>query len=272
MDHMMPDMDGIEAAERIRALGEEDPFYKTLPIIALTANAVVGAREMFLEHGFNDFLSKPIDTLKLNALLGKWIPKKKQTKANAEGLEPRGRAGKSPKLFKVFRGDAEKALVRLRETAASGKIKLFTTTVHAMKSALANIGENAISELASALEKAGHKGDLEYIRANAESFIDSLEALNKRLASPGSVTESAQDADADISEDTAYLLEHLKLADSACENYDDTAAYSALERLREKHWKAKTAAALEHIHTLLFLHSDFEEARNQIQALLLREE
>ncbi|MDR0465414.1 MAG: response regulator, partial [Treponema sp.] len=70
MDHMMPEMDGVEAAAIIRAWEKErlsaNGSGKKLPIIALTANAVTGMREMFLENGFNDFLAKPVDVFKLN--------------------------------------------------------------------------------------------------------------------------------------------------------------------------------------------------------------
>jgi CheY-like chemotaxis protein len=59
-------------------MGEEDAYYKEVPVIALTANAVSGTKEMFMENGFNDFLSKPIDTVKLDAVLERWIPKEKQ--------------------------------------------------------------------------------------------------------------------------------------------------------------------------------------------------
>jgi signal transduction histidine kinase/ActR/RegA family two-component response regulator len=78
MDHKMPGMDGIETTLKIRSMGNEDPYYKEVPVIALTANAVLGTEEMFIENGFNDFLSKPIDTVKLNAVLERWIPKEKQ--------------------------------------------------------------------------------------------------------------------------------------------------------------------------------------------------
>jgi CheY-like chemotaxis protein/anti-sigma regulatory factor (Ser/Thr protein kinase) len=72
MDHMMPEMDGIEAVRIIR--NEIDGEYaKTIPIIALTANALKGNDTMFLEHGFQDFLSKPIDVLKLDEILCKWV-------------------------------------------------------------------------------------------------------------------------------------------------------------------------------------------------------
>jgi CheY-like chemotaxis protein len=81
MDHKMPGMDGIEATQKIRSMGDEDPYYKEVPVIALTANAVSGTKKMFMENGFDDFLSKPIDTVKLDAVLEKWIPKAKQKNA-----------------------------------------------------------------------------------------------------------------------------------------------------------------------------------------------
>ncbi|MDR1124419.1 MAG: response regulator [Elusimicrobiota bacterium] len=71
MDHMMPEMDGVEATSRVRKLGGK---YESMPIIALTANAVSGAQEMFLSNGFNGFLSKPIDPQKLSDCLLKWLP------------------------------------------------------------------------------------------------------------------------------------------------------------------------------------------------------
>ncbi len=75
MDHMMPVMDGIEATAEIRKM--EENYYKKLPIIALTANALVGAKELFVKEGMNDFLSKPIEMDKLNEILQKWLPREK---------------------------------------------------------------------------------------------------------------------------------------------------------------------------------------------------
>ena len=81
MDHMMPGMDGIEATAAIRALEGEQ--YRTLPIVALTANAISGMREMFLEKGFNDYLSKPVELAKLNGIMDVWIPAHKKTHQGA---------------------------------------------------------------------------------------------------------------------------------------------------------------------------------------------
>jgi HPt (histidine-containing phosphotransfer) domain-containing protein len=167
------------------------------------------------------------------------------------------------KLMQVFRRDAERAVAALRETAphnggTGSDLKLFTTTAHAMKSALANIGKAEISQQAAALEKAGLDGNLDFIAANTESFIKTLESLIREL----SPAEPAV-TDADAVEDTAYLEEQLQIIKTACENYDDTAAYAALDRLKEKPWKPQTAAALEKIRDALFLHSDFDGAAEQ---------
>jgi CheY-like chemotaxis protein len=78
MDHMMPGMDGVEATKLIRALGTE--YAQKLPIIALTANAVAGSEQMFLENGFNAFLAKPFNVMILDAVVLRWV----RTKSNEE--------------------------------------------------------------------------------------------------------------------------------------------------------------------------------------------
>jgi signal transduction histidine kinase/DNA-binding NarL/FixJ family response regulator len=261
MDHMMPKMDGIETTEKLRERG-----YKGV-IVALTANALVGNDEMFLQHGFDGFIPKPIDVRQLNAVLNKFIRARYPDEAKKyKPLEVAPQAVLLPnetnvKLLEVFRRDAEKAIVTLRQTAphgGAGDIKLFTTTAHAMKSALANIGEAGKSQAAAELEKAGLNGDADFIAANTEPFVKTLESLVRKLSPP-----KAEPAGADVAEDTAYLKEQLQVIRTACEDYDDTAAFAALDRLKEKPWKPETAAALEMLHDMLFLHSDFEGAAKQ---------
>jgi signal transduction histidine kinase/DNA-binding NarL/FixJ family response regulator/HPt (histidine-containing phosphotransfer) domain-containing protein len=85
MDHMMPEMDGIEAVRIIRdEIGS--PYAQQAAIIALTANALEGNREMFLENGFNDFISKPIDIKQLDIVLNQWI-RNKQSEATLREAE-----------------------------------------------------------------------------------------------------------------------------------------------------------------------------------------
>jgi CheY-like chemotaxis protein len=94
MDHMMPEMDGIEAVRVIR--NEIDTEYaKTVPIVALTANAIVGNEAMFLAKGFQAFLSKPIDTLKLDALLNQWIRNRRGRKTAEQVQKMAGPTGKN---------------------------------------------------------------------------------------------------------------------------------------------------------------------------------
>ncbi len=74
MDHMMPQMDGVEAAKIIR---EQYPQYKKIPVIAFTANAVEEAKKMLIESGMDDFLSKPVDSAGITRILRRWLPKDK---------------------------------------------------------------------------------------------------------------------------------------------------------------------------------------------------
>ncbi|MDR2528045.1 MAG: response regulator [Synergistaceae bacterium] len=76
MDHMMPEMDGIEATKRIRA---HQDWRNQVPIVALTANAISGMKELFLSSGMNDFISKPIELDTLNKILKTWLPPEKQS-------------------------------------------------------------------------------------------------------------------------------------------------------------------------------------------------
>jgi len=80
MDHMMPDMDGVETTRQIRGFSTENSYLAEMPIVALTANAISEMREFFLKNGFNDFMPKPVDVVKLDGVLKKWIPKAKQIK------------------------------------------------------------------------------------------------------------------------------------------------------------------------------------------------
>jgi len=78
MDYRMPDMDGVEATKRIRAITDEGMNFTDLPIIALTADVVEGRKEMLIGNGFSDFMTKPIDADNLNNILEKWIPEHKK--------------------------------------------------------------------------------------------------------------------------------------------------------------------------------------------------
>ncbi|MDR0223046.1 MAG: hypothetical protein LBI38_05900, partial [Oscillospiraceae bacterium] len=169
-----------------------------------------------------------------------------------------------PELLAVFRRDIQKTVAVLRETVENGNTKLFTTAVHGAKSALANIGETELSKTAARLESAGRGGDTGYISANAERFAETLEALAEELTPK----ETGGADGGDVTEDDAYLAEQLRVIKSACEDYDDTAAYAALDRLGEKRLKKETSKILDEIRGDLFLNSDFEGAAKRAEKFI----
>jgi len=293
MDHMMPRMDGIETAQKLREFGY------TGTIVALTANALVGNDEMFMQKGFDGFISKPIDVRQLDETLNKFVRDKhpeeaKMCAAETAAQEERPQSGANqhreinqnegagqdkqaadviksrkpvnyamnPRLLKFFCKDAEKAIATLRETVKNGDAKLFTITVHAMKSALANVGEDEASRTAAALESIGRSGDIGSVSASIDEFIRTLESLIGKYGRAGDTdADGADKADNSVvAEDTDYLMEQLRIIKSACENYDDDAAYAALDRLKERRWKPSTAESLEKIRETLYVFSDFEGA------------
>jgi PAS domain S-box-containing protein len=176
MDHMMPKMDGVETTRKLREIGYVEP------IVALTANAITGSEVMFIENGFDGFISKPIDSIQLDDVLTKFVCDRKRRNIGekkdvllAKSMENESKV--DTRLLEIFKGDAIKAVVTLRETASGGDLNLFTTTAHAMKSALANIGETNKSAMAARLEKAGGDGDYAFIAAKTEDFASMLESL-----------------------------------------------------------------------------------------------
>ena len=180
MDQMMPHMDGIETAQKLRSGGY------TGAIIALTANALAGNDEMFARKGFDGFIPKPIDLKQLSIILNKFVRDKhpeeaKKYKPETTVMTQEEMQKRDRKLKHAFRNEAKKAIVTLRETARQtendNSVNLFTTTVHSIKSALSKISEFEASQDAYALESAGKRKDIEYINANLESFIKTLEAL-----------------------------------------------------------------------------------------------
>jgi len=264
MDHMMPEMDGIETTEIIRNL--KDERFKNIPIVMLTANAMFGMREMFMDKGFNDFLAKPIDIIKLDEILGRWIQKEKREKRIEAVLDmPKVQAGSiNHKLRDAFCRDAQKAIITLKDTTSYSDLKLFVTLVHAMKSGLAIIGETKASEKAFELENAGNKGDRVFIDANIGAFIELLEKLINGIILLG----NKNDDDSSIPEDTIYLKEKLLKIEAACKEYDGNVSLTNLDLLHEKKWKKETSDAIETIQKMILLSSDFDGAAKQSRALI----
>ncbi|MCL2100700.1 MAG: Cache 3/Cache 2 fusion domain-containing protein [Fibromonadales bacterium] len=263
MDHMMPKMDGMEAAKIIRDMG-----YKS-PIIVLTANAVVGQSKIFLENGFDEFIPKPIDIRQLNAVLNKFVRNKQPPEAIEEARRQKRSMAKSiphdiapelDALLSVFLLDIKKNLPIIEsvlgniENVSDEELQLFTVGVHAMKSAFANIGKTASSDLAFALEKATRARDKNAIKSMAPILIDELQNMAKEIEA------KKQQIESDVDEDRDYLCKQLKTICQACESYDKKTIKNALKSLKDLSWKRDTQDLIDKIDEHI-LYSDFEEAR-----------
>ncbi|MCL1955928.1 MAG: ATP-binding protein [Fibromonadales bacterium] len=261
MDQMMPKMDGVEAVKIMRDLGY------SAPIIALTANAIVGQAEILLSSGFDDFISKPIDLRQMNYVLNKFIRDKQSEEVIAEARQKYNVSKinpyeidlkANPDLLVAFVRDAKKKIPIMGDisknidTATNEDLHLFTINVHAIKSALANIGERVLSDVARKLEKAGTEGNRAVISSDTGLFLENLGEVIKRL-------ESEKNATAPEKEDIVYLKAHLLEFRSACANYDKKYAKSILTELCSAQWSPKTEEFMDLLQELL-LHSDFDEA------------
>lgn len=190
MDHMMPDIDGIEATHMLRE--KEGEYYRKLPIIALTANAINNAKEMFLREGMNDFIAKPIEIADIAAKIKRWLPAAKVKNAEESGAfatQPEDelpdipgidvRAGVAhagtPELYKkileVYYASIEKKSDLIEKHEAEGNIQAYTIEVHALKSSARLIGATELSELAARLEKCGHAGETQPIKAETAELL-----------------------------------------------------------------------------------------------------
>jgi len=263
MDHMMPKMDGIEATKIIRGLGFKNP------IVALTANALTGQDQMFLENGFDEFISKPIDIRSLDAVLNKFIHDRyppeiiEAAHKSKEKLAEPKTVSKSvdPQLAEFFVRDAKKALA-IMELIYSNKcrraddVSLLIINVHAMKSALANIGEAELSAEALKLEQAAREQNIILILSDIPSFFERLKSVIAKNEAKIVEHKTAEEFE---SGDNAFLREKLLVIKTACESFDKKTAKDALAETRKKTWPQPVDEQLANLAGYL-LHSEFDEA------------
>ena len=200
MDHMMPQMDGVEATQIVRSLGEER--FRTIPIIALSANAVRGAKELFLEAGMNDFVPKPIEMRFMDRVLRKWLPDEKvisnrnvseeavkeenaPSTSEADSLSWRMEgidvavgmkySGDDENLYREVLSDymdtiEEKADI-IEKAVETEDLETYTIEVHSLKSISKSIGAIELSELAKELEANGKNSEWGPIIARTPALL-----------------------------------------------------------------------------------------------------
>lgn len=201
MDHMMPYMDGIETLNNIKQT-RNSPNLDT-PVIVLTANAVSGAKEMYLEEGFVDYMSKPIQGKKLEEKIVEYLPEDKYVMIEYDDMEKtlyqnlwktvaddimneyqfrildiptaveaaEGNKDTFVFLLKSFCDNEEKTRTDIEKSYAAEDYHNYTIFVHALKSTSKMIGANDLSEKAKNMEQAGKDGNIDFIRAGYEDLM-----------------------------------------------------------------------------------------------------
>jgi CheY-like chemotaxis protein len=269
MDHMMPGMDGIEATRIIREEIGTD-YARAIPVIALTANAIVGNESMFLSRGFQAFISKPIDTSKLDFVLRKWVRDKELERElwgtddnaalpeeDAPGSAGGGSAlngisisingveidkalerfsGDETVLLDVLRSYAANTpplLSRLEEALEEGNLDDYAIVVHGIKGSSYGIFADEAGKVAEALETASDAGNFDAVKAGHFGFVKLTEALIQDIREAVETSDPNAGKPAAAEPDPA-LLQELR---DACKAYAMDRVDAVMDQLESKRYE-----------------------------------
>lgn len=262
MDHMMPDMDGVETTKRLRRL--PDAYYRTVPVIALTANALEEVREEFRQAGMNDYLAKPVEAKDLYRCVLKWIPRKlvvisqgKQkvsgssgavggTPLQMPGIDPADgiRYTGSEKMWLKLLGDFYKLIdskaKKLEQCVADGLIRDYTIEVHALKNTARMIGAARLSERFFKMEKCGKAGDVETIMQETPDLIRELKSYKEILRPFGEENDRNK---REVS--SAEWIAQLKVLRDAMERFSLDTVDGAMQQLEQYRVPEKCRESME---------------------------
>ena len=279
LDHMMPDMDGIKTLHHIKQM--EDSMCKESPVIALTANAVVGAKEMYLKEGFDAFLSKPVSVDKLEQLIVKFLPKHlivfiETVQKDGQIVENEVDVVKIAEKFQAVEGiDWERALLYLRdEKLLKETVKNFYYTneieaalleqhynalendekvlneyrikVHGMKGLAALIGANKLSEKAKVLEHAAREGDTDTIHTLTTDFLMDWRSYQEKLKTL--VSEDEVQEEKQTLEDASDVFSLLKNLCIASENLNIDTMDAIIEELKKFQYSETVQNLMEELN------------------------
>ena len=246
MDHMMPEMDGIECTKYIRE--RDSDYMKTVPVIALTANAVAGAKEEFLAAGMDDFVPKPIEMTTICAKIKAFLPREKVKKQKvalnadfdeaaaefpdlpgidiAEGIKNSGSAD----MFREFLGDYYRLIdmkaQKIRDCLTDGLIKDYTIEVHALKSTSRTIGAMELGDKFYRLEQLGDENNVDAINAEPPDILAEYEGMKEELA-PFAADDDTDKREAS-KEEITELLDTIK---TTADDFDLDGTDAALKEL-----------------------------------------
>ena len=289
MDHMMPEMDGLETTARIRKLArnKENNDLGTMPIVALTANAMLGMKEMFLQNGVNDFLSKPIEPKLLCEILARWIPKEKQLRISIHDrlTQPSEETiqipGVNTRVGILQTGGTLEGYVRVLrtlgsewETKVGAMIKAlenddfatYRMHAHSYKSFLATIGVMPLSITAAMLENAAQSGDRATINIHHSNFVRDLRKIADSVAGVLNMRGKNMNSAINSTANNDWLFAELAQLQSAIEKMKMQQIDSIMDDLLAKHWTKEIAERLEKIMQCITLF-EWQEAIRHIEQL-----
>ena len=290
MDHMMPEMDGMETTERIRKIGTD--YARNIPIIALTANAIEGNDEKFLNKGFQDFLSKPIDLSLLDEALRRWVrdrEKEKQLVSEAmdeaqettdaaafselpeipgvdtkKGLDML--AGNMNIYLTILRSYAQNTpgiIEKLRDITAEN-LPQYAINVHGLKSSSASVGAEDIRKRGLDLEFKAKDGDLQGVLALNKAFLHDTEVIVGNIKA-WFAEQDTKTGKPRLDSPDPVILEKLR---QSLVNYDINSIDEIMDEVENADYK--TSAGLIPWLKEKITESDFDEAIKKITDILER--
>ncbi|MDE6748343.1 MAG: response regulator, partial [Lachnospiraceae bacterium] len=278
MDHMMPVMDGVQTMHAIREM-DGNPS-RDIPIIALTANAVVGAREFYLEEGFEDYLTKPIEPEKLEDMMIKYLPKElvylSGNAKEAEGEEAEedtismdeeslinmginfshglkymgGSRALYAKVLHDFRDMLSEKEEQLKSMISKGDVYGYAIIVHALKGNARNVGADELAEEAFDLEKKSKEGQLEEVEVRSPILFSMMQTLGENLSkyfnkNASDVKEKAvEKTDEKLSISEAEWKKKLEILNQQLDDFDGDGAAQTLKELKNCNISEKDKKAL----------------------------
>ena len=256
MDHMMPDMDGVETTRVIRRLLGDNG---QVPIIALTANAVEGTAEMFISEGMNDFVTKPIEMRVIVSKLRKWLPpekiEKRKKKNNAairqtskdentgqtstniviEGLDVHkameflGNEELFWSVLKEYYRVIDKKCALIQEYEKNEKWRDYTVEVHALKSASRQIGALDLAQTAEQMEAAGNAENAALIHKITPGMLEEY-MFYKGILAPY-FTKAEEEHGDRAAADQSEMVTLFAQMEEAMENLDMDAMEEAIQEM-----------------------------------------
>jgi len=290
MDVQMPVMDGYEATREIRKM----PEYNELPILAMTASAMVNDIEQATKEGMNDHIAKPIDPPQLYSTLVKWIEpgerkipehlvaKPEESLPEHEDQLPESlpgidlttglsRVGGNQKLYRnllsKFRKNQGTSIVEMTTALENGDIELATRLAHTIKGVSGNIGAMELHVAARDLESGIVKDENNVAAIQIESVQIQLDQVLVSIAELENANAKSKIQSSDSKAELDFTkVEPLMLTLSTLLADDDTEATGVLEKLREQLGDTQYAEKLEELEELIGQY-DFEEALDNLKTM-----